>query len=49
MLCNAESADAAEILGMQRISIDRVVTVMPSDATPPYGSDHAGDIAVFRP
>ena len=35
--------------GMQRISIDRVVTVMPSLATPPYGSDHAGVIAVFRP
>ena len=35
--------------GMEDISIDRVVTVMPSLSTPPYGSDHAGVIAVFRP
>ncbi|HEY2017043.1 MAG TPA: endonuclease/exonuclease/phosphatase family protein, partial [Bryobacteraceae bacterium] len=35
--------------GMQLISIDRVVAPAPSLSTPPFGSDHAGVIAVFRP
>lgn len=34
---------------MQPISIDLVKTVMPSLAGPPFGSDHAGVIAVFQP